>query len=51
VELFNGKFQIDHFSLVDDDGQLHENIPLTKEKISNNFCCYYGCGIFELTKF
>ena len=51
LELFNGKFQIDHFSLVDDDGQLHENIPLTKEKISNNFGCYYGCGIFELTKF
>ncbi|MDR3345656.1 MAG: hypothetical protein LBS73_00635, partial [Campylobacteraceae bacterium] len=50
LEQFENKYHLDHFSLVDDDGDLHENIKLTKEDIENSFGCWYGCGIFEMTK-
>jgi SAM-dependent methyltransferase len=50
LELVQEKFQIDYFSFVDDDGDWHANVPLTKDNISVNFGCTYGCGIFELTK-
>lgn len=50
LELFDGKFQIDHFSFVDDQGDLHENASMTAANKNNNFGCTYGCGIFEMTK-
>lgn len=50
LELFNGKYQIDHFSYVDDLGDLHENTELTEASIANNFNCSFGCGIFEMRK-
>lgn len=50
IELFNEKFRVDYFSFVDDNGDLHENAPLTRENITTNFDCTYGCGIFEMTK-
>lgn len=50
LELFDGKFKIDSFSFVDDDGDLHADVPLKKDDILNNFGCTYGCGIFEMTK-
>ena len=48
LELFEEKYQIDHFSYVDDDGILHSNVTTTD--VNNNFGCKYGCGIFEMTK-
>jgi Caenorhabditis protein of unknown function, DUF268 len=45
-----GKYQIDHFSFVDDKGDLHENCPMNEHDIEADFGCYYGCGIFEMTK-
>jgi len=30
LELFDGKYHIDSFSLVDDQGHLHENSPISK---------------------
>lgn len=50
LNLFQPDFQVDQFSLVDDAGQLHENIELIEKDIQRNFGCFYGCGIFELTK-
>lgn len=50
LELFDKKYQIDHFSFVDDSGKLHENENLTETTGENNFGCVYGCGIFEMIK-
>ncbi|WP_243371793.1 DUF268 domain-containing protein [Geotalea sp. SG265] len=50
LECLNVKYRIDNFSFVDDNGDLHENIPISDEDIRCNFGCVYGCGIFELTK-
>lgn len=50
LELLCNKYQIDHFSYVDDKGDLHENTPISESEQQNNFDCLYGCGIFELTK-
>jgi len=50
LELFEGKYHIDHFSYVDDKGDLHENELITDKSKNNNFDCNFGCGIFEMTK-
>jgi hypothetical protein len=54
LELFNGKFNIEHFSFVDNKGDLHENAELKEENIMANFGCDYnvygGIGIFEMRK-
>jgi hypothetical protein len=50
MELFDGKYHIDHFSLVDDNCDLHESIPITETSQLNNYGCVFGCGIFEMTK-
>jgi len=49
-ELFKNRYQIEHFSFVDDNGDLHEDVELTGSGIAENFGCIYGCGIFELRK-
>ena len=49
-ELLTGDYQIDSFSYVDDDGDLHRKVTAKNSDIENNFSCHYGCGIFELTK-
>lgn len=49
-DLFEGKYSIDSFSYVNDEGNLIENPELTEEAINLNFGCNHGCGIFELTK-
>lgn len=50
LDLFILKYKIDGFSYVDDQGQMHENVELNQVNVDNNFGCFYGCGIFELTK-
>jgi len=50
LELFADKYRIDHFSFVDDHGDLHENTELDETRILDNFGCWLGCGIFEMTK-
>jgi SAM-dependent methyltransferase len=51
---FEGKYRIDNFSYVDDQGELHENITLNEQDIKKNYGCkgngVNGCGIFEMTK-
>ena len=50
LSLFAGKFEIDTFSFVDDQGDLHENTALSQDIVANNCGCHYGCGIFEMNK-
>lgn len=47
---FQKNYVVDHFSYVDDRGNLHSDEALTTAGINDNFGCKYGCGIFEMTK-
>jgi SAM-dependent methyltransferase len=51
LNLFDGTYAITSFSYVDDTGDFHENVSLSKENIELNLSCHFGCGIFELTKY
>lgn len=48
--LFTKQFHIDVLSYVDDEGDLHKDVPISGKEFDNNFGCSYGCGIFEMTK-
>jgi SAM-dependent methyltransferase len=50
LRLFDGRFRVDRFSYVDDRGALVSNAPMDSQSIEQNYGCYFGCGIFELTK-
>lgn len=50
LECLSGKYALDQFSFVDDQGELHENVTITDKDLKKNFDCRYGCGIFEMTK-
>ena len=50
LECLQGKYRLDAFSFVDDQGDLHECVVMSDGAIEDNFGCVYGCGIFELTK-
>jgi SAM-dependent methyltransferase len=54
LKQFKEKFKVEIFSYVDDEGELHENVPLSKSSIIDNFGYrgngVNGCGIFEMTK-
>lgn len=50
MEYFEGKYHLDQFSFIDDQGILHEDAPMTDSNKRNSFGCVYGCGIFEMTK-
>jgi SAM-dependent methyltransferase len=48
--ILTSKYQIDSFSFIDDQGDLHENVVLREKNIIDNCGCNWGCGILELTK-
>jgi SAM-dependent methyltransferase len=50
LSLLEQKYNLDAFSLVNDNDELFENVELTKNEVNRNFGCFYGCGIFEMTK-
>jgi SAM-dependent methyltransferase len=50
IELLEGKYWIDSFSYVNDQGDLVKDALLNPKDIESNYSCNYGCGIFELTK-
>ncbi|MEL6124316.1 MAG: DUF268 domain-containing protein [Bacteroidota bacterium] len=50
LEYFEGKYKILSFAYVDDSGDLHSEVELSSELVSNNANCKFGCGIFELQK-
>lgn len=50
AHLLEQHYTIEHFSYVDDRGDLHEDVGLTPELRRTSCGCRRGCGIFELTK-
>lgn len=50
LDTLSPMFNIHSFSYVDDAGDLFEEVELTSDRISDNFGCTYGCGIFVLSK-
>jgi len=50
IKLFAHQFHIDFFSYVDDTGALNTDVALSEAIIAHNANCFYGCGIFEMTK-
>jgi len=50
LESTRGSFDLQSFSYVDDVGDLHEDVPLGPDAVSQNFRCERGCGVFELRK-
>lgn len=50
LNMIEGRYRMDAFSYVNDDGDLVRDPEMTKEAIGDSFSCRYGCGIFELTR-
>lgn len=50
LDCMAGKFTVDNFSYIDDQGALHPDQSISSEHARNNFGCVCGCGIFEMTK-
>lgn len=50
ISILSINFNIESFSYVNDQGDFFENVELTKDNITINFGCHYGCGIFTLKK-
>jgi len=50
LKVFEPRYNIDHFSYIDDKGNLYKNVTLDPEKITSSCGCRLGFGIFEMTK-
>lgn len=50
LNLFEGKYEVETFTYIDDSDNLHIDVPLTEEAIKTNYDCKMGCGIFVLKK-
>lgn len=50
LQLVENGFNVERFSFVDDNGDLHDDVPLSEKLADDNYGCSYGCGIFELRK-
>jgi hypothetical protein len=50
LDLVKARFDIIGFSLLDDAGNLHVDIPLDKRKVAQNFYCWYGCAVLKIVK-
>ncbi|MFQ3669906.1 MAG: DUF268 domain-containing protein [Verrucomicrobiia bacterium] len=50
MNLVEKDFDLRRFSLVDDQGDLHENVPWDPSEVARHFGCQEGCGIWELIR-
>jgi SAM-dependent methyltransferase len=50
VRLFEARYTIDRFWLIDDAEILHADKDIYGAEAATSFGCRFGCGIFELTK-
>lgn len=50
IKIFEGQYQIESFTFIDDKDKLHINEPLVQSRIDSNYGCKMGCGIFVLRK-
>lgn len=46
----DGRFELERFSWVGDDGELRTDVEVTAEDAAASFGCTFGCGIFELIR-
>lgn len=44
------QFDLEHFSFVDDRGDMHRDVPITEELLRTNAGCIWGCGIYVFRK-
>lgn len=44
------QFDLEHFSFVDDRGDMHRDVPITEELLRTNANCVWGCGIYVFRK-
>ncbi len=49
-ELFEAKYKLDSLAYVNDQGNLIVSENWNEADKKNNFSCYFGCGLFELTR-
>lgn len=49
-ECISKDYTVERLSYVDDDGELHEDVLIDDHDVANNYGCFYGCGIIEMTK-
>lgn len=50
LDITRADFELRSLSLVDDAGDLHEDVTASAEELTSSFGYEYGCGIFELVK-
>lgn len=50
LNLVEPMFEVLALSVVDDAGDLHEDVPLEALRIDSHYGCRYGCGILELRR-
>jgi hypothetical protein len=50
LDAVSAGFDVEGFSFIDDQGELHEGIELSDEQVAANYGCRWGCGILELRK-
>lgn len=50
LELLLQKYALVSLSIINDAGDLFEDVGISEEQIKINYGCHYGCGVFVLTK-
>jgi SAM-dependent methyltransferase len=50
LEMSKSAFTLEHFSYVDDRGDMHRDVAITDELLRTNAGCIWGCGIYVLRK-
>lgn len=50
LQLIENKFALERLSYIDDSGDLHDDVSVDDRSIEQNYGCYYGCAILEMTK-
>jgi SAM-dependent methyltransferase len=49
-DLIRKDFEVEQFSFVDDQGDLHQRVQLDDSLIQSNYGCHFGCGIVEAVR-
>lgn len=50
LELLSQKYTLVSLSIINDAGDLFEDVGITEDQITSNYGCHYGCGVFVLRK-
>jgi hypothetical protein len=50
LDLAKSRFDLEHFSYVDDAGDMHREVAVTEDLLRTEAGCVWGCGIFVFRK-